>query len=114
MSARQDIANALNTVAGINVYPGFRESTKIGDGWIDLMAMQPADDFGYINTWHITIVMPQQINAEEVWLDNNLEALAEAVKRELFLQRMSLVNKPLDVNAGAAIRAVVIQGTREN
>lgn len=108
MSDRDDIAAALNAVEGINVYPGFRESTKVGNGWITLAKMTP-QEFGYIKDWKVTIVIPNQITAAEEWMDGYLEVLAEAVKRQLEVTQIL----PTQISvSGTTVYAVVIQGVR--
>lgn len=110
MSDREDIAAALSAVEGISVTPGFRESTKVGDGWITLGKMTP-QDFGYIKEWRVTIVIPNERTAAEVWMDANLEVIADAVKRQLEVTQVTPAEIPLK-ETGTTVYAIVIQGVR--
>lgn len=109
MSDREDIAAAANAVAGINVYPGFRESTKIGDGWMKLIGMTP-QTFGYIREWMVVIVIPNQVTGAEEWMDTNLEAIADALSRQLEITKITPTAVPL--SESGTVYAVAIQGVR--
>ena len=109
MSDRTEIANAVNAVEGINVYPGFRESTKVGDGWITLGRMTP-QEFGYVKDWKVTIVIPNQVSGAEEWMDANLETIADALKRQL--EVTAITPTAITLNETGTIYVVVIQGVR--
>lgn len=114
MSAREDIAAAASTVDGINVSPTIRESTKVGDGWLRLNKMTRADNgYGFINTWDIFIVVPQDNASAETWLDENAGLLEDALHRELYVTTITPTSISLETS-GTSVWAVHISGTREN
>lgn len=110
MSDRQEIADAFNTVEGINVYPGFRESTKVGDGWMTLRLLEPTD-FGFTQTWAVAIVIPQQEVAAEKWMDANLVSIVRAVRRQLDVSQIQPAEMQVQATGGS-IRVIVVTGTR--
>lgn len=80
MSTRTDLATAA-TVAGVsNVTDYYRQSLKPGDGFVRLALRERASNgFGYVNKWEVWVALPADLVQAEKWLDQNLDALTEAI-----------------------------------
>lgn len=109
--AREAIAAAANTVAGVNVTPYYRQITRTGEGMVRLDRIEYPNVFGGVCTWQVLVSVPQDIESAERWLDQNGSALRGAVAEELLVTSMSI--QQLALNDGSAVLSVVIEGNRE-
>ena len=77
---RQDVANAA-TIAGItNITPYYRQSLKVGDGFVRLASLSRDDSgFGWVSKWEIWIATPTEFVAAETWIDTNLIQVLDAI-----------------------------------
>lgn len=111
MSARDTIADAANTVTGVNVSPRFRQSLKVGDGvvwWV--RREREAGGFGWVDTWQVFIALPQDMPAAEKWLTDTMPELVEALDTELFVTAAEPIEfRPAGINP---INGVAVTGTR--
>ena len=112
MSARADLAAAASTVAGIKVDPYYRQTTKVGDGWIDDGPITPDDaGFGWLMTWRIRVVTPQDNAGSQKYLEAKGQALVDALKRQLTVIQ---VERELGIfeAGGPAVPVITITGVR--
>lgn len=104
------IANAANTVEGINCTPYFRQSTKPGDAMVRLDRMvRDASGFAYMFTWQVVVMLPQDVAQAEKWLDANLPSLIDAVNEELVVTTVTPQQLQLDTGT---VPVVFIEGNR--
>ena len=108
---RQAIATAANTVAGVKVTPYYRQVTEPGQGMVRFDRTDYPNTFGGLTTWWVIVVLPQDLEAAERWLDENGSALRGAVAEELAVR--SMYPQQLALTDGSAVLAVVIEGQRE-
>lgn len=108
--AREAIAAAASTVAGVHVTPYFRQVTKAGQGMVRRDRTDYPNRFGGVVSWQVFVFLPQDLSAAERWLDENGPALVEAVSGELTVRAMTPQQLALDAGA---VPVVVIEGTRE-
>jgi hypothetical protein len=107
---RQALADAANTVVGINCTPYFRQSTKPGDAMVRLDRKRRDDSgFGFMATWQVVVILPQDFAAAEKYLDEMAPALVEAVSQELVITDVTPQQLALDT---ATVPVVFIQGNR--
>ena len=112
-AVRTAIADAASTVSGVNVTPYFRQTTRAGDGMVRLdHATRDANGFGYVDTWHVLVLLPSDIAQAEQWLEANLNDLADAVGTELLIS--TITPSELVLDNGVTVPAVVIEGHREH
>lgn len=112
MTDREDLAAAASTVDGVTVAPFYRQTTKVGDGWIDDGPIVPAENgFGWIATWRIRVVTPQDNAASQAYLDSKAPALVAALARELTVTQ---IDRELGVfeAGGPVVPVITITGAR--
>lgn len=81
MSAREDLAAAASSVAGVNVTAKWRQTTTPGEGWIRWVRRAPDDSrFSRVDEWQICLVMPQQPDRQEIWLETVVDAVIDATE----------------------------------
>lgn len=117
MTTRLEIANAL-TAAEVPVGSGFLAATefrpttlKAGNAWAQITAWDRAAGMAYGITWAIYVVLPQDERAAAAWLDANIEDLADALRPEVFVQRMEPIT--LDAGTAGSLWAVLITAESE-
>lgn len=110
MGTRQDIATAANTVAGINVSAFYRQTSKVGDGWVALVGLDRDDTgFGFMERWEVQVVLHQDIATAQAWIEANTDALITALAPQLVIT--GLVPSTLALETGA-VPGLVIEGAR--
>lgn len=112
MTARSEIAAAASTVAGVKVDPYYRQTTKVGDGWIDDAVINPDDaGFGWLTTWKVRIVTPQDNKSSQKYLESKGAALVAALARHLTVIQ---IERELGVfeAGGPAVPVITITGVR--
>src|SRR5680860_1505624 len=81
---RQMLAKAASTVDGINVAPYFRTPTRPGDGSVRLDRMtRDLNGFGFVNTWNVVVLLPEDLASAEKWLDEKAPALIEVLSEHM-------------------------------
>jgi hypothetical protein len=104
------IAAAASTVDDIDVRPRYRQGLKPGAGWVGLASITPADNgFGYIATWNVYVVAPQDLAQAERWVADKALPLIEALAGELHV--LSADPQTLVMPDSTNIPALVITGT---
>lgn len=96
-AVRRQLADLASTVDGITVAPYFRQLTRPGEGAIrrDRMA-RSENGFGYVNTWQVVILLPQDLADAEKWFDEKVPALVAAVEQLMGVASVT----PQQINAG--------------
>jgi hypothetical protein len=111
MTARDEIAAAASTVAGVNVTPYYRQNLQAGQGFVRLHAKaRDNSGFGWMDTWQVWLALPQDIPTAEAWLDDTTPALIEALSPVLVLTTVTPSTLVVDANS---VPGVVIEGARE-
>lgn len=81
---RNEIAAAASLVDGVTVKPYYRQTAKPGDGWVSLQRLDRDDSgLGFMALWAVMVVLPQDLKAAEVWIDDHADAIAEALGHAL-------------------------------
>jgi hypothetical protein len=107
---RQEIADAANTIEGIKATPYFRQTTRPGDAYVRLDRWVRDDTgFGYMATWALCVLLPQDLTAAEEWLETNLETVVTAIEEVLIVTAATPSRLALDTGT---IPVVMIEGTR--
>ena len=80
MSARADIAAAASLPGVSKVSEYYRQSLKPGDGFVRLAQRErDSSGFGWMDKWEVWLSIPADFVAAEKWLDQNLDALTDAL-----------------------------------
>lgn len=108
---RQVIADAASTVEGVEIHPYFRQTTKVGTGMVRMDRQTRASNgFGFVTTWQLLVILPQDIAAAEKYLEEKLPALMEAVGEQMVIQTVAPQELVLE---NGRLPCVVIEGARE-
>lgn len=110
MSTRDDIAAAASTVDGVKVAPYYRQSAKVGDGWVVLQRLDRDDSgLGFMESWAVMVTLAQDVKTAEKWIETRAAALAAALETELHV--MALIPATLTTTKGT-VPGLVIEGIR--
>lgn len=110
-SLRAALAAAANTVLGEKrCAPYYRSSTRPGDAWVSF-ARRDRDDtgFGYMAAWEIRVALTQDLEGAEKWVDENADALTDALEEHLIITAVVMVTLVTDTGNTPG---VVIEGVR--
>jgi hypothetical protein len=111
-AVRNEIANAAKTVTGINSTPYFRQSVRPFDASVRLaVSNRSTNGFGFMDTWQVWIALPQDLATADKWLDDNKDALTNALGEAMIV--VSVTPSEL-VTDGGTIPGVIIEGARES
>jgi hypothetical protein len=107
---RTAIANAASTVEGVNCSPYFRQTTKPGDAQVRLDRMDRDDTgFGFMAVWQVVVMLAQDLQTAEKWLDEHIDSLVAAIREEMVVTTVTPQQLALDTGL---VPCVVIQGNR--
>lgn len=112
MSFRADLATAISVVDGVHCTAYHRQTTNPGEAMIRLdRRIRSENGFGYMNTWQVVVILPQNLAQAEGWIDTHGDELIDAAANHLVVQ--SLVPGQLPVGS-TLVPCVVLEGVREN
>lgn len=108
---RKAIADAASTVSGVNVSPYFRQTTKTGEGFVRLdRTIRDESGFGFMDNWNVVIVLSSSISTAEKWIEDNCDALIEAISEEMVITQM--LPQQLVIDNGTTLPVLFIEGAR--
>jgi hypothetical protein len=109
-AVRAEIAAAMNAVEGIHATPYFRQTTRPGQAFVRLARWRrDTSGFGFMVTWEIFVILPQDLAGAETYLDEKLPELTEAAEAVLILTTVTPSRLALD---SGHVPVVVIEGNR--
>jgi hypothetical protein len=108
-AARTAIAAAANNVSGIHCNPYYVQTTKAGDAMVRLDRITYPNVFGGIATWHVLMLLPQDIASAEKYLEDKVPDLVEALAEEMSIRTVQPQQLALETGS---VPCVVIEGTR--
>jgi hypothetical protein len=110
---RAALAAACNTVADVNVSAYYRQSSRTGDGIIQLARIEyPPNGFGGVTFWDVIVCLPTDTVTAQQKAEELIPALHTALSRELSITGVSFAT--LSIDNGAERPALVISGHRES
>ncbi|WP_250009132.1 hypothetical protein [Actinoplanes sp. M2I2] len=85
---RQDLADALDPVAGVQGHKYRPRTLKTGDAWplLDGLDRGPARDFEV--TWRVVVILPADERRASEWFDEHHELVAEALEDFGYVERI--------------------------
>lgn len=109
---RTALADAANTVAGVNVSPYYRQSSRSGDGLIQMNRIEFPNKFGGVTYWDVIVTLPTgpadaQRTAEELVPD-----LVSALAAEMTVTGVTF--SVLAADSGPDRPCLVVSGWRES
>lgn len=111
-AARTAIADAASSVEGINCKPYYRQSLKPGDAFVKLARRTPdPSGLGDVVVWQVWLALPQDLVTAEQWLDEHIDGLTSALRREMTVT--STTPAELVLGGGIAVNGVIVEGARE-
>lgn len=110
MSTRTDIATAASAVDGVNVTPDYRQTLKVGEGFVKWSGRVVDDSrLGWIDTWQVWLGLPQDRAAGEAWITEHLDALLDALDVELVVTAALAADLVIGTTK---TNGLIIEGTR--
>ena len=105
------IADAANAVLGDRrCSPYYRSSARPGDAWVSF-ARRDRDDtgLGFMAAWEVRVSLHQSLEAAEIWVDENADALADAIAEHLVITAVVMVTLVTDQGN---VPGLVVEGVR--
>jgi hypothetical protein len=109
---RQALADAANTVAGVNVHPYYRQGGKTGSGNVVRGTTTYPNIFGGIVTWEVHILLPVDIESAQKRADELVPLLWTALSEVMAVDEVSFGTSSQDNRSGQPV--MVITGHRES
>ena len=110
MTTRADIATAASTVEGVNVTADYRQTLKVGEGFVKWNGRIVDDSgLGWMDTWQVWLSVPQDRAAGEAWVTERLDALLDAIDAELIVTAVLAADLVL---GSTKTNGLIIEGTR--
>lgn len=110
MTTREDIAAAASTVDGVNITPDYRQTLKVGEGFVKWNGRVVDDSgLGWIDTWQVWLSVPQDRAGGEKWLTEHLDALLDALDAELVVTAALAADLVL---GSTSTNGLIIEGMR--
>jgi hypothetical protein len=107
---RQDIADALSEVPGINGYPSRPNVMAEGDAWPQWRGSEYAGGHAYINNWVVLVVLPKGDVSADAFADSHGEQLVDALRPVMSVQSTT----PAEIaSEGGQIYALMLSGRSE-
>lgn len=112
MTTREQIAAAANAVDGIEITPYYELVSTPGQGWVERLRTEYPNKFGGEDYWGIVVVLPQELKAAQLWVDEMQPRIVNALQGSTILVSAA---RPqfIPVPDNQSIRALVIEGHRE-
>lgn len=100
---RAAIAAALSTVTGITGYPKRPTTPAPGDGWPQWRGGEHAGGAAFEHTWAVLIMLPAGETSADDFADSHGEALVDALKLVMYVDRFDPATFKLSSNDAYAL-----------
>lgn len=81
---RQEIADALDSVAGVKGYKHRPATPRPGDAWTWLSSLELQDGLVWRPTWSVVVFLPQDERGASVWMDAHFLPIVTALRVPAF------------------------------
>ncbi len=108
---RQEIATALSSVDGITAHPYFVQATEPGTALVRLDRVEYPNPFGGVAHWNIVVLLPQDLEAAEKYVEDKVPAIRVAIESLIFVTQVR--PQRLDLPGVGVVPCVFITGHRE-
>lgn len=110
-AVRNALAAAANTVVGISCQPYFVQSTESGVAMVRLDRIEYPNPFGGVCHWNVIVLLPQDQEAAEKYIDAKIPAVRDALAEQLVITQVQ--PQRLDIPGVGVLPCVFINGHRE-
>jgi hypothetical protein len=108
---REELAEAANTVEGLDVSPTYRQSLAPKQGLVRFARRdRPQNGFGWLETWQVWIAMAQDLYGAELALEVIQDELMDALGDVMTVT--SLVPSDLVLPNNPIVPGIVVEGVR--
>jgi hypothetical protein len=113
-AVRQALADAANTVAGVDVVPYFRQAYEPGQGSVRLDRVEYPNRFGGVAYWWVIVAVGSDLADAEAKADTLAPALVAAIDAANVMVVQAARHTQVTLPDGSGVPAVVIEGFRES
>lgn len=85
LAERQPIAEALSQVDGVTGFPYRPRAVKTGDAWPVWGGCGQVTSGIFETSWRIEVMVPQDEQFREEWIDERLQALVDSLSSVLYV-----------------------------
>lgn len=100
MSIREELAEAANTVAGVNVHPYYVQGGKAFSGNVALERVDYPNPFGGIGTWSVIVLLAVDVRTAQEQADELIPPLVEALSAVMGVDSVSFGTTSQDNRSG--------------
>lgn len=114
MTAREEIAAAVNSVDGVEVYPEYAYVTTPGQGYVSWLRTEYPNGLGGEDYWGVVITLPNDVADAQAWVAEHLQPLWKAIRKARAMVVTAArpdVDLPTD---NPSQKVLVIEGHRES
>lgn len=111
MSTRDDLAQAASSVEGLTGHPYYVQGTDPGHTFVRLDRIAYPNPFGGIAHYNVVMVLPQDLDAAERYVEHHLPLLVEALAPHLVITEA--VMQRLNITGVGDLPCVFVNGRRE-
>lgn len=112
MSAREEIAAAVNAIDGVEVFPTYRAVTSPGQGFVTWLRTEYPNAFGGEDYWGVLIAVSQDVAVAEAWIAENKAALVKALRPALVVTQCR--PEIVAITDNPSQKVLTIEGHRES
>lgn len=115
MSAREEIAEVLSALEGIEVFPTYMAVTTPGQGYVTWLRTTYPNSFGGEDYWGVLIAVPNDdVAAAEQWIADNKARVVKALKASRVLVVTDARPEIVALTDNPAQKVLTIEGHRES
>lgn len=85
-AARQRLADAVGTAAGVTAYVRRPTTPKTGDAWPLWDGADRGDGGAFMLTYRVRVMLPQDEVAASEWIDAHLDGLYDAIEPAAYVE----------------------------
>lgn len=118
MTVREELAAAASTVDGIEISPEYRQLSKPGQGWIELLRTEYPPIHGVLggeDYWGVFVLMPSDVAAAQRFMDEKRTELVRALMPPTGVRWLIVTQvRPeiISVPDNPGIKTMVVEGHR--
>lgn len=115
MTAREEIAEVLSALEGIEVFPTYRAVTSPGQGYVTWLRTAYPSSVGGEDYWGVLIAVPNDdIAAAEQWIADNKTRVIKALKSSRVLVVTEARPEIVALTDNPSQKVLTIEGHRES
>ena len=112
--AREEIAEVLTALDGIEVFAEYRAVTTPGQGFVTWLRTEYPNTFGGEDYWGVLIAVPQDTAAAEQWIAQNKARVIKALTKSRVLVVTQARPEIVAITDNPSQKVLTIEGHRES